>query len=320
MLIFCLAVPSLKNKNMYIVKHRRIFLTGSILLIGASLFALFSFGLNLGSDFTGGTIMEIEYQAVRPALSELKPAVESLNLPSLSLQLVGEQGLLLKFKVITEEEKENLKKVLSRDGSSLFSEKRFSEVGPTLGKELTRKGLIAITLVVILIILFIAVVFRQVSAHQMKSWKFGVASIIALAHDIIISAGAMSLLGYFYGAEADALFLTALLAILGLSVNDTIVVFDRIRENLNRHSSNDFSEVAGISINETYVRSINTTLTTLIVLISLFLFGPESTRFFSIILLVGMTVGTYSSIFAASNILVEWESWQRGKAIAKAKR
>ncbi len=130
----------------------------------------------------------------------------------------------------------------------------------------------------------------------------------------------MALLSHFYGAETDALFLTALLTILGLSVNDTIVVFDRIRENLNRHTSNDYAEVVGISINETYIRSINTTLTIIIALTSLLIFGPESTRYFSVVLLVGMTVGTYSSIFVASNLLVEWEAWQRGRAIAKAKK
>lgn len=305
---------------MYIVKHRRIFLIGSLILIGISLYALFSYGLNLGSDFTGGTVMEIEYQVARPDLVALKTSVDALKLPSLTIQPVGERGLILKTKVITESEKESLNKVLNQDDQSLFVEKRFSEVGPTLGKELARKGLIAISLVVVLIILFIAFVFRQVSAHHMQSWKYGIASIIALAHDIIISAGAMALLGYFYGAEADALFLTALLAILGLSINDTIVVFDRIRENLNRHSSNDFAEVAGISINETFVRSVNTTLTTVVVLVSLLLFGPESTRFFAVILLVGMIAGTYSSIFVASNLLVEWEAWQRGKAVAKAKK
>lgn len=289
-------------------------------MIGVALYALFSYGLNLGSDFTGGTVMEIEYQTARPVMTDLKIAVDALKLPSLSIQPVGERGLLLKSKVITEAEKESVNKALSQDGKSLFTEKRFSEVGPTLGKELTRKGLIAITLVVLLIIIFIAIAFRHVSAHHMQSWKYGMAAIIALVHDIIISSGAMALFGHFYGAEADALFLTALLTILALSINDTIVVFDRIRENLRRHSSNSFAEVAGVSINETYIRSINTALTIIITLICLFMFGPESTKFFSAVLLVGMTIGTYSSIFVASNLLVEWESWQRGKAIAKAKR
>jgi preprotein translocase subunit SecF len=154
----------------------------------------------------------------------------------------------------------------------------------------------------------------------MSSWKYGVVAIVALAHDIVISAGAMALLNHFYGAEADALFLTALLTILGLSINDTIVVFDRIRENLNRHASNDYAEVVGISIKETYIRSINTTLTIVITLVCLLLFGPESTHYFSAVLLVGMVIGTYSSIFVASNLLVEWESWQRGRLVAKVKK
>lgn len=305
---------------MNIVKYRRIFFTGSLILIGVALYALFSYGLNLGSDFTGGTVMEIEYQASRPEMSVLKTSIDTLKLPSISILPIGERGLLLKAKTISDTEKDSINLALSQNGKALFSEKRFSEVGPTLGKELSRKGLVAIFLVVLFIIIFITIAFRRVSAHRMASWKYGVATIIALVHDIVISSGAMALFGHFYGAEADALFLTALLTILALSVNDTIVVFDRIRENLNRHSSNSFSEVVGISINETYIRSINTTLTTVFVLACLFIFGPESTRFFSAVLLVGMVVGTYSSIFIASNILVEWEAWQRGKAVAKAKR
>ncbi|MFA6476625.1 MAG: protein translocase subunit SecF [Candidatus Paceibacterota bacterium] len=305
---------------MHIVKYRRIFFTGSLILIGVALYSLFSYGLNLGSDFTGGTVMEIEYQNARPEMSVLKTSVDALKLPSISILPIGEKGLLLKAKTISDTEKDSINLALSQNGKSLFAEKRFSEVGPTLGKELSRKGLIAIVLVVLLIIIFIAIAFRRVSAHRMASWKYGIAAIVALVHDITISSGAMALFGHFYGAEADALFLTALLTILALSVNDTIVVFDRIRENLNRHSSNSFAEVAGISINETYIRSINTTLTIILTLVCLFMFGPESTRFFSAVLLVGMVVGTYSSIFVASNLLVEWEAWQRGKAIAKAKR
>jgi len=173
---------------------------------------------------------------------------------------------------------------------------------------------------VILTILFIAFVFRQVSAHRMASWKYGITAIVALAHDITISAGATALFGYLYGAEADALFLTALLTILGLSINDTIVVFDRIRENLHRHASNDFSVVVSDSIKETYRRSINTTLTIVFTLTCLLVFGPESTRFFSAVLLVGMTIGTYSSIFIASSLLVEWEAWQTHRSLAKAKK
>lgn len=264
--------------------------------------------------------MEVEYNGARPNIVEIKTALTATKLESLSVVPMGEKGLIVKAKVINETEKDVVTKALSLEGKAQFTEKRFSQVGPSLGKELTLKGMIAIVLVVLLIVIFVAVVFRQVSKHRMASWKYGVAAIIALIHDITISAGAMALLGHFYGAEADALFLTALLTILGLSVNDTIVVFDRIRENLNRHASNDYAEVAGISINETYIRSINTTLTIIITLICLLIFGPESTRYFSVVLLVGMTIGTYSSIFVASNLLVEWEAWSRRKLASKVKK
>ncbi|MFA5001327.1 MAG: protein translocase subunit SecF [Candidatus Paceibacterota bacterium] len=305
---------------MKIVKYRRIFFTGSIVLIAIALYALFSYGLNFGSDFVGGTVMEIEYNQARPAMTDIKTVLAGTKLDSLSIVPLGEKGLIVKAKVISDQEKETITKALAFGGQSTFVEKRFSQVGPALGKELSRKGLIAILLVVFLIIIFIAFVFRQVSKHHMSSWKYGVVAIVALAHDIVISAGAMALLNHFYGAEADALFLTALLTILGLSINDTIVVFDRIRENLNRHASNDYAEVVGISIKETYIRSINTTLTIVITLVCLLLFGPESTHYFSAVLLVGMVIGTYSSIFVASNLLVEWESWQRGRLVAKVKK
>jgi len=304
---------------MHIVKYRRIFFIGSLMMIAVALYSLFSYGLNLGSDFTGGTIMEIEYRQVRPNVADIKTALVGTKLESLSVVPVGEKSLIVKAKVISDTEKDAINKALALGGKEQFTEERFSQVGPSLGKELSRKGMIAIVLVVLLIIIFIAIVFRQVSKHHMQSWKYGVAAIVALIHDITISAGAMALFGHFYGAEADALFLTALLTILGLSINDTIVVFDRIRENLNRHTSNDYAEVAGISINETYIRSINTTLTIIITLICLLVFGPESTRYFSAVLLVGMTTGTYSSIFVAANLLVEWEAWQRNKLVGGKK-
>ena len=278
------------------------------------------YGLNFGTDFTGGTLAEVQYTGSRPAVEEIKTKIGALNLGSFSLQTVGEKGLTLKTKDITTEEKQALYKALALDGKAPFVQSRYSQIGPSLGKELSNKGLIAILLVVVLIIIYVALAFRQVSSQHVKSWKYGVAAIVALVHDITISAGAMALLGHFFGAQADALFLTALLTILGLSVNDTIVVFDRIRENLRRHSSNDFATVAGISVDETYIRSINTTLTIIVTLVAMLIFGPESTRFFSAVLLVGMTVGTYSSIFVASNLLVTWEAWQRRNQIIKVKK
>lgn len=298
---------------MKIVKLRRIFFIGSFILIIISLYLLFAQGLNLSSDFVGGAVLEIEYQQIRPTMIDIRTTLTDVSLDSLSIAPTGEQGLIIKARAIDDTAREELGQLLAFEDQFPFIEKRFSQVGPTLGKELSRKGLIAVTLVILLIIIFVAFVFRQVSQHHMSSWKYGVSAIVALIHDLIISIGVMSLLGYLYGAEADALFLTALLTILGLSINDTIVVFDRIRENLQRRVSNNYAEVVGNSIRETYVRSINTTLTIAITLFCLLIFGPESTRYFSIILLVGMVIGTYSSIFVASNLLVEWEAWQHSR-------
>ncbi|MFA7395100.1 MAG: protein translocase subunit SecF [Candidatus Paceibacterota bacterium] len=296
---------------MLIVKYREIFYTLSLVLLALSVFAIARYGLNLGTDFIGGTLLEVKYEEGRPELEELNSVVLDLGLGSILIQPTGEQNYTLKLRNISETEKEALFEALTLDGKKTFTQERLSEVGPTLGKELRNKGVVAITLVVLLIILYIAFVFRQVSKHHVKSWKYGVAAIVALTHDIIISAGAMALLGHFSGAEADALFLTALLTILGLSVNDTIVVFDRIRENLHRHPTVKFEEVVGISLRETYIRSINTTVVIVIVLVSLLVWGPASTYYFALILLIGMMVGTYSSIFIASNILISWEKFGR---------
>jgi preprotein translocase subunit SecF len=294
---------------MLIVKYRKIFYALSLVLLALSVFAIVRYGLNLGTDFIGGTLLEVKYEEGRPELEELNSVVLDLGLGSILIQPTGEQNYTLKLRNISETEKEALFEALTLDGKKTFTQERLSEVGPTLGKELRNKGVVAITLVVLLIILYIAFVFRQVSKHHVKSWKYGVAAIVALTHDIIISAGAMALLGHFSGAEADALFLTALLTILGLSVNDTIVVFDRIRENLHRHPTVKFEEVVGVSLRETYIRSINTTVVIIIVLVSLLIWGPASTYYFALILLIGMVAGTYSSIFIASNLLISWEKF-----------
>lgn len=296
---------------MLIVKYRKIFYALSLVLLALSVFAIVRYGLNLGTDFIGGTLLEVKYEEGRPELEELNSAVLDLELGSILIQPTGEQNYTLKLRNISETEKEALFEALTLGGKKAFTQERLSEVGPTLGKELRNKGVVAITLVVLLIILYIAFVFRQVSKHHVKSWKYGVAAIVALTHDIIISAGAMALLGHFSGAEADALFLTALLTILGLSVNDTIVVFDRIRENLHRHPTVKFEEVVGVSLRETYIRSINTTVVIIIVLVSLLIWGPASTYYFALILLIGMVAGTYSSIFIAPNILISWEKFGR---------
>ena len=291
---------------MFVIKYRKFFFALSGLMVGASILAIFVWGLNLGIDFKGGSILEIEYINKRPEVEIISQDLETLSLGTFNLQPTGELGYLIRTRDLSEVEKENLDNLLTLEGQFEFVEKRYTSIGPATGQELARRGVVAILLVVALIILFIAFVFRHVS-RPVSSWRYGLVAIIALVHDIIIPIGLFSFLGYWRGAEIDALFLTALLAILGLSVNDTIVIFDRIRENLRNRISPHFTETVGISLEETISRTINTSLTTLFVLLSLLFFGGETTKDFALVLSLGMVIGTYSSIFLAAPLLVLFE-------------
>ena len=263
-------------------------------------------GLNFGIDFTGGSIMEVEYTGIRPDAVDMRKKLDSASVGDYRLQLTGENGFVLRTKELNEEERVSVLNVLS-DGSGESIQKRFNTVGPVIGEELKEKALIAIVVVVLAIILFIAFSFRKVS-EPVSSWKYGLVAIIALIHDILIPTGAFVILGHFTGAEIDILFVTALLAILGFSVNDTIIVFDRIRENLNlneeRRIKEEFKDIVGKSLNQTFARSINTSLTTLLVLLTLLFLGGDSTKYFALTLVIGVIAGSYSSIFLASPLLI----------------
>lgn len=297
---------------MFIVKYKKIFFTISGLLVLASIASVFILGLDLGIDFTGGSILEIEYQNARPTNALIGRAVGKVITDQVVIQPTQEKGVIIKMRDITKEEKAALDQALSFSANQPFTEISFNSIGPVTGGELARKGLIAIALVIILIILFIAFAFRGVS-HPVSSWKYGIVAIVTLCHDIAIPVGVMAVLSHYTVAQVDALFLTALLAILGLSVNDTIVIFDRIRENLRHKISPHFSEVVGMSLNQTFVRSINTSLTVIIVLLALLFLGGDTTKVFALILAIGMIVGTYSSIFVAAPLLVVWQEWKEKK-------
>jgi preprotein translocase subunit SecF len=218
---------------------------------------------------------------------------------------------------ITVEEKTSLSKVIGTFGTS--TEKRFDSVGPLLGIEALRKSFASVILVIIAIVLFIAFAFRHVS-EPISSWKYGIIAVIALIHDVIVPIGAFSILGHYKGYEVDTLFVTALLVVLGFSVHDTIVVFDRVRENLkNSSSKKSFSDIVGESISQTLTRSINTSLTTLLALIVLYFVGGESTQHFSLALIIGIVAGTYSSIFLGSPLLVTVWKWQKSRRTKKGK-
>lgn len=299
---------------MNITKNLKYFFILPALLTVLSLAALFTWGLKPGIDLVGGSLLQVEYPAGRPQVEAVRAAVanDKLGLGEVRVQPSGEFGYILRQRDLTVDEKSKLEQPLSAMGT--MQEVQFTSIGPSLGAELLRKAWIAIVLVVLCIIAFIAFAFRGVS-KPVQSWKYGVVAIITLLHDIVVPVGLFALLGHTHGAEVDALFIVALLTILGISINDTIVVFDRIRENLRinnekgRHES--FEHVVGHSIMQTLARSLNTSLTVIIVLAALYFVGPAATQNFALTLIVGMVAGTYSSIFLASPLLVAWEKWSK---------
>lgn len=293
---------------MFIIKNRKIFFTISAALVAGAIFSIASFGLNLGIDFKGGSILEVSYPDTRPELAVVQESIDGVVSGQTIIQPTGENGFIVRTEGSSEEDRQALLSALSLGGESAMTEERFNSVGPTIGAELRSKAWIAIVTVVIAIILFIAYVFRHVS-EPVSSWKYGGIAIVALAHDIIIPTGIFAFLEY----EIDSLFVIALLAILGLSVNDTIVVFDRVRENLKNKISKDFGETVGQSLRQTFTRSINTSFTTLFVLLTLYFIGPDSTQNFSLALALGIFFGTYSSIFLASPLLVAVEGISKNK-------
>ncbi len=286
-----------------------------------SIFALATWGLKPGIDLAGGSLLQVSYLEGRPPVEQVRALTETLAFGEVRVQPIGDNAYLLRQRDLSTDEKNQLEAVLG--GLGPIHEDQFTSIGPTLGAELMRKAWIAIVLVVLSTILFIAFAFRRVSGESEKekggvsSWKYGVVAVLTLLHDILIPAGLFAFLGFMSGAEVDALFIVALLTILGISINDTIVIFDRIRENLRlnseRHRHEAFELVVGRSISQTLARSISTSLTVVIVLLALYFVGPVATKDFALTLIVGMIAGTYSSIFLASPMLVVWERWSTRK-------
>lgn len=289
-----------------IIQNRKYYYIVSIILFVIAVVALIAWGLKPGLDFTGGSMMELNFEKNRPHITEVVEVVKPLNLGEVKIQTAGENEMLFRFKNVDQPTHQKLLDTITEKyKESNVKELRFESVGPSVGAEMANKAWIAIIVTVICIVLYIAYAFRKVS-RPVVSWKYGLAAVVALLHDIIIVSGLFAILGKFMGVEVDALFITALLTVLGFSVHDTIVVFDRTRENLSKHYSADFEGVVNDSVNQTLSRSINTSVSTLIVLFSLFFLGGETIRYFVLALIVGISVGTYSSIFVASPLIVDW--------------
>lgn len=292
---------------MFIVSHRNWFFALTGLFVVAALISLATFGLHLGIDFTGGTLAEVSYNGARPSANAITQQLTDAGFKDFSLREQGTNGYALRAQTLTNEERANLAAYFSNQSSAAHVDS-LNEIGPTIGAELRNKSYIAVGLVLLCILLFIAFAFRKVS-RPVSSWWYGLIALITLLHDVVIPVGFFAALGHYAGAEVDTLFVTAVLTVLGFSIHDTIVVFDRTRENLrlnqDKNRKEDFAETAGRSLNQTLVRSLNTSLTVLITLLILYFIGPASTKDFALTLLVGIIAGTYSSIFLATPLLVE---------------
>lgn len=296
---------------MLIIKYRNVFFALTVALTVAALVVLGTLGLNIGTDFTGGSLIDVRYAGERPASEALHGALVEAGLENVTIRGAGEDSYIIRAAPLSPEARAALPEAVASNGSATIE--RLSDIGPSIGSELRSKALIALTLVALCIMFYIAFVFRKVS-KPISSWAYGVITIITLLHDLIIPLGAFAIFGWLWGAQVDTLFVTAILTVLGYSVHDTIVVFDRTRENLRLneegHRKEDFEHVAGRSVDQTFVRSVNTSISTLVALGALFFFGPVATQDFTLTLIVGVITGTYSSIAVATPLLVAYERWK----------
>lgn len=286
-----------------IIQKRKYFYFMSISLVILSILAVSVWGLKLGIDFTGGSLMEVGFPGDKtPGADQIQSAISDLNPESLTVQ-PSENSVILRYQATSDDLNDQAFAKIKEaypDAQKL----RVDFIGSSFSKELARKSIWAIILSIIGIAIYVALAFRKVS-YPVKSWKYGTGAVIALAHDVMITIGAFAFLGKYYNVEVGVPFVAALLTILGYSVNDTIVVYDRTRENLIRSSvKENFEDTVNRSTNETLARSINTNLTVIMVLVAIIFLGGESIKFFALALLIGVTFGTYSSIFVASALLV----------------
>ncbi len=303
---------------MNVIKHKWLFLGFSAVLVVASIYGYFGFGLKPAIDFTGGTLWQIQFTPVAVSSTTpatlAKPTQESISAvlvaKGITDAVVTPQDDGATFIVKTKEMTEPTHQAMVtefRAKFGKFDELSFESIGASIGRELADKALWAFGINLIAIALYVAYAFRKVS-QPVSSWKYALITLLTLFHDAIIPVGLFAFLGHFMGIEVDTNFIVAVLVVIGFSVHDTIVVFDRIRENLRTGKANeDFGGLVNRSINETFARSLNTSMTLFIVLAVLFLLGAATLKWFVLAMLVGTIAGTYSSIFVASPLLVVWQ-------------
>jgi len=293
----------IKNMHFNFTKYSKFYYIISGILVVATIICLFTFGLKFGIEFVGGSTMEIEFLDQRPANNVIKDSLNNFDLGEIVVRPIGNTGAVLQFKGIDEATHQQI--LTELNNFSQVSEKSFQYIGPSVGQELRNKTELAIVLALLSITIYIAFAFRKVS-RPVASWKYGITSLVALFHDVLVPVGVFSILGHFYNVEITIPIIAALLTVLGFSVHDTIVIFDRIRENIVRRGMGEFEDTVNESLNQTLGRSLSTVFSTLIVLIAIYFFGGETLKYFSLALIIGITSGAYSSICIAGPLLVSW--------------
>jgi len=290
--------------NIPFLKYTKVYYIFSGVLILASLISLLIFGLRFSIDFSGGSILEVNFEN-RPENQIIQEKLKDLNLGEMVVQPTGEKGVIMRMKEIDEDIHQQ---IISRlqEIQPKIEEKRFESIGPVIGKELRQKTIILIIVSLAALLIYITIAFRKIS-RPLSSWQYGIISIIALFFDVLIPVGVFAFLGKLYNVQFSIPIVIALLTLLGYTINDKVVVFDRVRENLLKTKGGDFNACVNQSLNQILVRSISTGSCTLLVLLAIFFFGGETLKYFSLTLIIGIIVGTYSSLFLASPLLVSWQ-------------
>lgn len=294
-----------------VIRLRPLWYLLSALMIGLSILFIGMWGLKQGIEFTGGSLLVARFEQTRPSVSEATAVlnqIPDLKLGSIVAQPVGETDMQFRLPSLTEEEHQKVFGALQQKYAST-TEQRFDAIGPVLGEELRQKSVKGLIVALLAIMIYVAYAFRKVSA-PVKSWKYGLITLFTAFHDVIVPIGVFAALGHFADVEVGTAFIAAILTVLGYSITDTIVVLDRVRENLQKMSGS-FASIVEASVHQTFLRSFNTSMTTLLTLFAIFFFGGASLHEFTLALIIGIAVGTYSSIFVASPLLVTWEEFDR---------
>ncbi|MFA5208162.1 MAG: protein translocase subunit SecF [Candidatus Paceibacterota bacterium] len=303
---------------MNFLKYSKLYFVIAIVAVVLSIYALFAYGLKVGIDFEGGSLLQFDYKNARPEISVIQNALSGIEeTKNVQIQPMGNNGIALKIskKDISQEVYNNIISKIKETGE--IDEKSISSetISPLIGKELRDKTIVVAVVALIAMLFYIAIAFRNVS-KPITSFQYGLSSTLMLFHDVIIPLGVLALLGHLYGAQLTIPVITALLTIVGSCINNTVVVFDRIRENLTKDRKSSYEEIVNRSLNETFARCINTSLSIMVALCVLYYFfgDEESLKYFTILMGVGIIAGTFSSTFLASPVLVSWNNLRQKRA------